>query len=96
MQIKNRQNHCEEIFPCEGRCFVSALRIVGARSVAVGNVVRKHGTPESLTRTKRGERPLWYSIQRCTLGSLLPEIQVDRHQRLLTSVKSDRAAPINI
>jgi len=48
---------CEEIFPCEGRCFVSALRIVGARSVAVGNVVREHGTPESLTAACRRERP---------------------------------------
>ena len=32
-------------------CFSRALRIVGAaKPLPLGNVVRKHGTPESLTR----------------------------------------------
>ena len=79
LQIRNREPHCEEIFPCEGRCFVPALRIVGARSVAVGNVVREHGTPESLPRSKAKGNAHVHQENMFMLDRLLSEQPQHRH-----------------
>ena len=55
LQIRNRQNHYEEIFPCKGRCFVSALRIVGVRSVAVRQCSARARNPREWLRHSRNE-----------------------------------------